>query len=145
MNHFKNRAVRVLLDANIIIDVMLERAPFFAASNQIMELCHSKKLEGYIALHSIPNIWYVLRKAGSDEMIRSLLSALLDYFDIPKIEKIHVQAALSRIGFPDFEDCLQDESAFAVHADCIITRNKRDFAHSKVPAYLPEEFIEMMG
>lgn len=145
MVHSKNKTLKVLLDTNIIVDVMLEREPFYKASNEIMKLCHNKELKGYIAFHSFPNIWYILRKAGSDDMRRALLLSLVNFFDIPETNKKHIRDALYRTDFPDFEDCLQDESALSVQSDYIITRNKDDFKNSKVPAYLPEEFINLMA
>ena len=53
--------------------------------------------------------------------------------------------ALDNANFKDFEDCLQDECAAAVHADYIITRNAKDFMYSRVKAVTPEEFLKLHG
>ena len=53
--------------------------------------------------------------------------------------------ALNRDNFKDFEDCLQDECAKELKADYIITRNIKDFAHSKIPAVTPEQFLEVIA
>ena len=47
------------------------------------------------------------------------------------------------MNFRDYEDALQNVCAERMKADYIITRNKRDFAGSKVPAFSPEEFLEI--
>jgi hypothetical protein len=44
--------------------------------------------------------------------------------------------------FDDIEDCLQAECALSVHADYIVTRNTKDYIHSKIPAILPEDFLK---
>ncbi len=44
--------------------------------------------------------------------------------------------------FEDFVDCLQDRCAEHATAEYIITRNVKDFANSKIPAVLPEDFLE---
>jgi predicted nucleic acid-binding protein len=52
--------------------------------------------------------------------------------------------AIAREDFPDFEDCLQDESAKEVGADYIVTRNIQDFQNSDVKAVTPEEFLKII-
>ena len=52
-------------------------------------------------------------------------------------------SAVQNIDFRDFEDCLQDKCAQAVHANYIITRNVADFVHSSVKAVTPEEFLTL--
>jgi hypothetical protein len=49
--------------------------------------------------------------------------------------------AARQLGFGDFEDALQAVSAEVCGADCIVTRNKGDFAKSKVTALTPTEFV----
>lgn len=46
-------------------------------------------------------------------------------------------------GFTDFEDALQHSSAQAVDADCIVTRNKKDFFASEIPVYEIDEFLDL--
>lgn len=52
----------VLFDTNVILDMLEKRVPFYESSNDVLSLCASKKIKGYIALHSISNIFYILRK-----------------------------------------------------------------------------------
>ncbi|MGN0739685.1 MAG: PIN domain-containing protein [Treponema sp.] len=136
---------KIFIDTNIILDVLLKRQEFFENSAKILEMCNSRNCHGYVSEHSVPTIWYVMRKNNSAEVCRSVITSIFDYIDTTSLNKEQILNALSRTDFPDFEDCLQDESALEVHADCIITRNKSDYTSSKVPAYLPEEFIAMMG
>lgn len=42
----------------------------------------------------------------------------------------------------DYEDALVAECCARNNVDIIVTRNKKDFAHSPVPALTPREFIE---
>lgn len=46
--------------------------------------------------------------------------------------------------FTDFEDALQHYSAKTVDADCIVTRNKKDFATSEIPVYELDEFLALI-
>ena len=43
--------MRLMIDTNIILDVLLEREPFYPASKQILTMCEEKKIYGYIYQH----------------------------------------------------------------------------------------------
>jgi len=45
----------------------------------------------------------------------------------------------------DFEDALLGTIAKRVKADCIVTRNTKDFHNSPVPAIDPKEFLVQFG
>lgn len=131
----------VLIDTNVIIDMLEKREPFYESSNDILSLCASKKIKGCIALHSISNIFYILRKNYSAENRRCLLLGILKFLQVANASHENVRHALERNDFPDFEDCLQDECAAQNHADYIITRNTDDFSNSHIPAITPSDFL----
>lgn len=45
--------MRVLLDTNIILDVILERENFYRDSDNVVRLCKNKKIYGFLAAHTI--------------------------------------------------------------------------------------------
>lgn len=134
--------ITVLIDTNIFIDVLQDRIPFTDNSQAVIGLVTQKKIKGAVAAHSITNLWYILRKTHSDEERRNYLLSLFEIFDVVSIDKNRLVAALENSNFKDFEDCLQDECAYAINADYIITRNAKDFESSMVKALTPEEFLE---
>ena len=134
--------ITVLIDTNIFIDVLQDRIPFTDNSQSVVALVVQKKIKGAVAAHSITNLWYILRKTHSDEERRNYLLSLFELFDVVSIDKNRLVAALEKSDFKDFEDCLQDECAYAINADYIITRNAKDFESSMVKALTPEEFLE---
>ncbi len=134
----------VLIDANIVLDILEKREPFYESSNDVLSLCASKKIKGCIALHSVSNIFYILRKNYSTENRRHLLLGILKFLQIANVSHENVIHALKRKDFPDFEDCLQDECALENHMDCIITRNTDDFKNSSVPALTPADFLQKL-
>ena len=44
----------------------------------------------------------------------------------------------------DYEDSVQSMTAMDTFADCIITRNKKDFRKSVIPVYTIEELMSLM-
>lgn len=64
----------VLVDANIIIDVLQYRSPFDADARQILTLCAQKKVTGILAAHTIPTLFYVMRKFYDQQLLRKTLA-----------------------------------------------------------------------
>ena len=136
--------MRFQIDTNINIDALIGRPPYFDDADKIIEMCANKKIHGYLAAHSIPNIFYILRKHLSLEARRSAIVNLCNIFTIESIDSEKIIKAIKNENFADFEDCLQDECAVSVQADYIITRNIKDFIQAQVKAVLPHEFLELL-
>lgn len=54
-----------------------------------------------------------------------------------------VLEAIDNVEFKDFEDCLQDECARMVEADCLVTCNWKDFNLAKTKVYNPDELVAL--
>lgn len=134
--------MQVLIDTNILADMLLGRDPYYDIAYNILTLCADKKVSGYIAAHSIPNLFYILRKFMSEEERREALKDICQIVKVEGIDSFKILSALDNEDFSDFEDCLQEECAVAVSADYIVTRNPKDFVSSRVPTILPNEFLE---
>lgn len=130
----------ILVDTNVIIDFLTTREPYFDASSKVIAKCANGELTGYIAFHSIPNLWYILRKVP-DDMRRKWLIDICEFLTVAGVNHDEVLRAIRMKDFKDFEDCLQDRCARNIGAKYIITRNAADFTNSEVPAVSPEDFL----
>lgn len=135
----------VLIDTNIIVDFLTEREPFARDAVQVINLCYQKKVKGYLAAHTVSNLFYILRKDFSVPQRKEILSSLCRIFEISGIDKEKIITALSNNSFSDFEDCLQMECAAEVSADYIITRNISDFIHSTISVLEPKDFLKIFS
>ena len=131
----------ILIDTNVRIDFLITREPFYKTASEIIERCADGRLSGYIAFHSISNLWYILRKVPEDKR-REWMKDICSILRVAGASHEEVLRAIERKEFKDFEDCLQDRCAKGVKAQYIVTRNTKDFLGSEVPAVLPEEFLE---
>ena len=52
----------ILIDTNIILDYFISRQPFVDNAKNVLRLCFRQECNGYIAAHSVTNIFYILRK-----------------------------------------------------------------------------------
>ena len=131
----------ILVDTNVVLDVLMKREPYTEAAQHILTKCANREIVGYLAAHSIPNLFYILRKAYSQKERRKFIKNLCDIFRISDLNAEKIMAAAENEDFSDFEDCLQDRCAVSVGAKYIITRNTEDFTESQVPAISPESFL----
>lgn len=134
----------ILIDTNVIIDFLITRKPFFDASSKVIAKCANGEMTGYIAFHSVSNLWYILRRVPEDKR-RRWLADICGFLKIAGTSHKEVLRAIQMAEFKDFEDCLQDRCAKSVNAEYIITRNVEDFSKSEVPAMLPEDFWELIS
>lgn len=130
----------ILVDTNVIIDFLTTREPYFDASSKVIAKCADGELTGFIAFHSIPNLWYILRKVPDDKR-RKWLIDICEFLTVVGVNHDEVLRAIRMKDFKDFEDCLQDRCAKDIGAKYIITRNVADFINSEVPAMSPEDFL----
>lgn len=131
----------VLIDTNVIIDFLAVREPFYDSAVQIIKKCASGEVDGYIAFHSLPNLWYIFRKVPEAQR-RSWLMRICKILKVTSASQKSVLRAIQMSNFSDFEDCLQDRCAEEVSASYIITRNTADFKNSIISAIEPEEWLK---
>lgn len=132
--------MKLLIDANIILEVLQKREPFFYDSSVIWKLCETEQAKGYVSALTFANIVYVMRKELSPEKIAEILRALNLIFTFTELSTADIFHA-AEMKWDDFEDAVQSTIAERIHAEYIITRNIRDFRISKVMALTPGELI----
>ena len=71
------------------------------------------------------------------------MSGLYRLFDLLDTAGIDCRKAISS-EMADFEDAVMVETAKRIGADCIVTRNKKDYVQSGVSVYTPAEFLELL-
>ena len=132
--------MKVLIDTNVIIDFLLKREPHYKTSKEVLMKCTHENVEGFIAMHSVSNLWYVLRKE-SIENRRKCLRIICLALTVCHANHIEVYNAVKNESFTDFEDCLQEACAHQNKMDYIITRNVKDFKNSRVKVLSPKVFV----
>jgi predicted nucleic acid-binding protein len=132
--------VRVLVDANVLLDVALDRGEFVTESKQVVAWCQETTGSAVMAWHTVSNVYYVLRGARNDRFARRFISDMLRFGDIAGGDGEAIRRALA-LAMSDFEDALQVAAAMSAHAQWIVTRNATDYRGSPLPAITPRDFI----
>lgn len=132
----------VFLDSNLIIDILLPNEKFLAESKAVLNMAHSKNIEFYISAASVTDIFYIVNKKLKDaEKSKQIIKDILTIVNVAGVDETCVLNALNS-SWKDFEDCVQHEVAWQIHADCIVTRDEKDFINSSLVVLSPTEFLK---
>ena len=138
------KKLKVLIDTNVAMTFLTKRKdPFTEEAEDIMFLCSSDKISGYLAFHSLSTIWYLGRKFN-EEKGRKMLEIICDLLTVVGASQDEIIDAIQKKSFRDFEDCLQDKCAKEANCDYIVTANWKDFKNSEVPAVAPDELLRII-
>lgn len=132
--------MRLLIDANILLDVLQKREPYYKESALIWKLCEIEQAEGYVSTLAFANLVYVMRKELDPQALEDIERKLALIFRFADLTATDISRA-AEMQWEDFEDAVQAATAERIHADHIITRNVRDFKQSKIVAFTPAEFL----
>ena len=136
--------MRLMIDTNILLDVLMHRDPFFDNSKAVLKLCEDRVVNGFISASAITDLFYITRKAlGSVEDTYRVISNVLNIVRILTVTNDDVLSAF-QIKAKDFEDCLMATCAKSNQCDGIVTRNTKDFTGFGITLYTPEELLLLL-
>ncbi len=132
--------MRVLLDINVVLDVLLAREPFVDSAREIFALVESGEAEGYLCATSVTTLHYLIGRAADKQEADEIVEELLSLFEVAPVTRQVLQDASTNNG-SDYEDSVVYTSATASDVDIIVTRDKKGFTASKVSVLEPREFL----
>lgn len=136
---------KVLIDTDVILDFFFDRKPFSESALKILSLCESREIIGYVTPVIVSNVYYLLRQTAKHGKIVEKLTLLISFLEVLITDKRMIIQALSS-EFKDFEDAMQNFSAEqSSEIDIIVTRNTKDYKHSKLSVMSPDDFIKTMN
>jgi predicted nucleic acid-binding protein len=134
----------LLVDIDVILDVLIKREPFFAASARLWAQIEEKNVEAFLASHTVTTLFYLIRKSQGKNIARKAIKDLLSVFEVASVSKEGLLLALE-LDFTDFEDAVQLVAARQISADFIITRNIKHYANSDIPVLTPDLFLATLN
>jgi predicted nucleic acid-binding protein len=136
--------MKIALDTDIVLDMLARREPFFERSRAVIRLVAEGKAKGAVTANAITDIYYILRKHLDKEAVKAALRGLMELVEVVAVTGGECLAALD-LTMDDYEDALLACCARDWDADCIVTRNMKDFANSPVKALTPDDFLKTIS
>jgi len=135
--------VRVLLDTNVVLDVLLEREPHVGVSAAVLAVVESGLVTGLLGATSVSTICYLVEKALGARRARKHVETLLSLCEIAPVGEDVLREALA-LGFADYEDAVLHEAARHAKAQGIVTRDQQGFKRAQLPVYTPGELLALL-
>lgn len=135
--------LRVLIDANVILDVLLDRKPHSDAAAQVLEYCQRNREHAFIAAHHVTTIFYLYAKDRNVETARVALLDLGRLLRVAAVDQGVIDGALA-LPYSDFEDAVTMMAAVVAGADYVITRNPADFKYGPLPVLSAAELLQRL-
>lgn len=130
--------MKLLIDTNIVLDVILERQPFYSNSIEVLGLAKRDDVEEYISASAVTDIYYLIYRQLKDKgLAKELLKELFKIVSVASVTEQEIQKAME-LEWKDFEDSVQYSVALLQEMNGIVIRNPSDYGDSEIPVWLPE-------
>lgn len=132
--------MKVFIDTNIFLDILCKREKFVDDALSIFDMAVDNQIELLISDLSIANIKYITRKEIPVDRFYDLIQTFRPIFTIVPLGADVIDKALD-LRANDFEDALQYFSAVQANADCLVTRNIKDYGFAKMEVMVSQTFL----
>ena len=137
--------MKLLIDTNVVLDVLLRREPFSKTAAEVLNLTQRDDVQNYVSASAITDIYYIANKQMKDrDAVRDLLKRLLMIVSVAAVSEREIQNALN-LAWGDFEDSVQYSVALLNKMDGIVTRNPSDYQEANMRIWLPEQALELFA
>ena len=145
-------AIKVALDTNILLDLLLKDRPHKEESRRILSAAESHCFVAQISTQSIIDAAYTAKKQGLGyAAFVKAIGDLRRFLGISSIDWIDLSWAASNPTFPssgDIEDDVQFANAYNTNCDYFITRDQKllcfNMEDSPITVISPDDFVQAM-
>jgi predicted nucleic acid-binding protein len=136
--------MRVFVDTNVVIDVLVQRQPFYEDSARVWAAAELGACQGHVAAITFDNVFYILRKQIGAPRARELMRATRQVFSVVPVDAKVIDEALGS-DISDFEDAIQYVCARRSRARYIVTRDPKHFPRGETKVVSPGEFLAALA
>jgi predicted nucleic acid-binding protein len=135
---------RILVDVNVLLDAILERAPHADAAARVWAAVEAGRATGLVPGHGVTTLFYLLSRSRGPASARRAVAHLLTVFGVAPVNQATLQRALT-LGWSDFEDAVCAAAAEAAGCDLIVTRDPTGFPASPVHVVDPATALALVS
>jgi predicted nucleic acid-binding protein len=135
--------LKILLDTNIVLDVLMDRLPYSDTATVLFSKVEDGTIIGYLCCTTITTVFYLASKTVGAARAHEEIKKLLSLFEVAPVNR-HVLESALELDFNDFEDAVIHEAACHIGVDAIVTRNQKDFKKSRISVYSSEEMVKIL-
>lgn len=136
--------MRILFDTDVLVDFLLDRAPHAEGAAELLSRVDRGEVQGLACANSFTTIFYLARKAAGIEAARSYVADLLALLEVAPVGRTTLEDA-GHSGVMDYEDAVVCAAASRSNADCVVTRNQKDFSNAPLPVHSPTSLLAALS
>jgi predicted nucleic acid-binding protein len=136
--------MRVLLDTDVVLDLLLNRQPFAIEAAQLWQQSQDGAIEAHISAITPVNVFYIGRRLQDAARARRAVEKLLAGLRLCIVDEAVLHLALTA-PFADYEDAVQHSCAVMNRLDAIVTRNGADYRAATLPVFAPADFLRQLN
>lgn len=130
---------KVFIDINIVLDLLLQREPFYTDVEDLFVLAYEGKIELSVAAHSFVIIDYVASKTLNPSKRKTLMLNFKKWITILPLNDDIISEAL--VSAKDFEDEIQQLVAIKQKADVLVTHDIKGFKNCPLSVMSANQFV----
>ena len=136
--------MKILFDTNVILDFLLDRAPFSEEASQLFASIEMGQLQGAIAATTVTTLFYLASKVLGQKDAKKSIHTLLTLFEVAPINRAVLEQAMNS-SFSDFEDAVLYQAGYYADVDGVVTRDAKGYKKASLPIYTPTELLRLLG
>ena len=133
----------IFVDSDILLDLLLTRAPYDHYSELVLEESKLKHFNIYTSTLVFANIHYLLVKNFNKQIAKDQLKTLSGIIKILSFETEELKKALNS-EHADFEDTVQYFIAKKHNCEMVISRNIKHYKKFDIPVLTAEQFLRTL-
>lgn len=133
----------LLVDTNVILDVILKRAPWAEEGVLILDAVARGAVRGFVAGHAVTTVHYIVEREVGLAAANTAVSDLLQLLTVVALDGADFQRALA-LGLKHYEDAVQVAAYLKIGADYLVTRNARDYRGAPVTVQSAGEVLAVI-
>jgi predicted nucleic acid-binding protein len=133
---------RIFIDTDIILDLLLQRQPFYAGASKVFALADRKLISLFVSSLTFANANYVLCDKVGEKAAKRILRDLKIIVNILPVDEKIIELALNS-EFTDFEDAIQHFTATENGIKILLSRNIKDFKHAQLRVINADTYIKI--
>lgn len=132
--------MRVLVDLNLVLDVLLDRQPHADAAAALWASVEAGEADGVIAAHCVTTLHYLATRSGGRAFADECIAGVLTVFGVAPVDDAVLRQALA-MGWPDFEDAVCASAGLAAGCHALVTRDPSGFKRTALPVLTAGEAL----
>ncbi|MBI2377259.1 MAG: PIN domain-containing protein [Deltaproteobacteria bacterium] len=132
--------MRILLDLNLILDVLIDREPYAEESSALWAAIENHEAEGFLSAHCVTTLHCLAARSGHGQFGDQCVSDVLSVFGVAAVDRSVLENAVG-MGWADFEDAVCVAAAVASGCQAVATRDREGFKSSTLPVLSAKEAL----